>query len=450
VCPCPRASAPVYWTGIGPGPIFAHTKKIPLPRQVRDSNLETRTARSRLKTRHKPYFRLIEPGLHLGYRKLTSGPGTWIVRRYTGDGAYVVSNLRSADGELVIADDYAEQDGERVLSFAQAQQRARSGRHARAGAYTVADAMDDYFRFLEGDGRSKHSIYDARRRDEVLIRPDLGKVKVAALTTDRLRHWRDKLVTTAPRLRTRKGETQRYGHLSDADDARRARRASANRTWTVLRAALNHAFNDGKCDSDIAWRKVKPFRKVDCARVRYLSVAEARRLINACDLKFRPLVQAALQTGARYGELCRLTVADFNADVGTLAIQESKSGQARHIVLTDEGRAFFQQITAARLGDEPLFQRQWGMSHQLRPMKDAVKRAKIKPAVSFHGLRHTWASLSVMAGMPLMVVARNLGHADTRTVEKHYGHLAPSYVANAVRRSAPRFGKIASNVTALR
>jgi integrase len=71
---------------------------------------------------------------------------------------------------------------------------------------------------------------------------------------------------------------------------------------------------------------------VDCARVRYLSVAEARRLINACDLKFRPLVQAALQTGARYGELCRLTVADFNADVGTLAIQESKSGQARHIV----------------------------------------------------------------------------------------------------------------------
>jgi len=49
-----------------------------------------------------------------------------------------------------------------------------------------------------------------------------------------------------------------------------------------------------------------------------------------------------------------------------------------------------------------------------------------------------------------MVVARNLGHADTRMVERHYGHLAPSYVADAVRMSAPRFGKIASNVTALR
>src|SRR5262245_12184949 len=43
-----------------------------------------------LRARHKPYFRLIEPGLHLGYRKLTSGPGTWLARRYSGEGRYVV------------------------------------------------------------------------------------------------------------------------------------------------------------------------------------------------------------------------------------------------------------------------------------------------------------------------------------------------------------------------
>src|SRR5215813_14443507 len=121
----------VYWTRIGPDA----TEGGNMPRKVRDSNLETRTARSRLAVAHKPYFRLIEPGLHLGYRKLASGPGTWIVRRYVGDGAYTVSNLRTADGELVIADDYAEADGERVFSFAQAQQRARGGRQVRARAY---------------------------------------------------------------------------------------------------------------------------------------------------------------------------------------------------------------------------------------------------------------------------------------------------------------------------
>ena len=73
-------------------------------------------------------------------------------------------------------------------------------------------------------------------------------------------------------------------------------------------------------------------------------------------------------------------------------------------------------------------------------MTDACKRAKIAPPVSFHVLRHTWASLAVMAGAPLMVVARNLGHADTRMVERHYGHLAPSYIADAIRAAAPKFG----------
>jgi hypothetical protein len=37
------------------------------------------------------------------------------------------------------------------------------------------------------------------------------------------------------------------------------------------------------------------------------------------------------------------------------------------------------------------------------------------------------------------VVAKNLGHTDTRMVEKHYGHLAPSYIAEAIRAGAPRF-----------
>jgi integrase len=145
----------------------------------------------------------------------------------------------------------------------------------------------------------------------------------------------------------------------------------------------------------------------------------------------------ALQTGARYGELVRLTVADFNPDVGTVAIRRSKSGRSRHIVLTEEGRLFFRQITTGRAGDELILRNMtrieraveaeyercksamekidkkairdrivddgaWRPSHQLRPMAEAVRHAKIRPAISFHGLRHTWASLSVMTGVPCL------------------------------------------------
>ena len=59
-------------------------------------------------------------------------------------------------------------------------------------------------------------------------------------------------------------------------------------------------------------------------------------------------------------------------------------------------------------------------------------------------------------GVPLMVVAmvvaKNLGHTDTRMVEKHYGHLAPRYVADAIRAGAPKFGikPEKTNVKALR
>jgi integrase len=78
-------------------------------------------------------------------------------------------------------------------------------------------------------------------------------------------------------------------------------------------------------------------------------------------------------------------------------------------------------------------------------MTDAAGRAKIRPPIGFHGLRHKWASLATMAGMPLLVVAKNLGHSDTRMVEKHYGHLAPSYVAETTGQYAPRFGTATPN-----
>jgi hypothetical protein len=55
-----------------------------------------------------------------------------------------------------------------------------------------------------------------------------------------------------------------------------------------------------------------------------------------------------------------------------------------------------------------------------------------------------------MAGVPLLVVAKNLGHTDTRMVEKHYGHLAPSYIAEAIRAGAPRFAAASTTVVPMR
>jgi integrase len=135
-----------------------------------------------------------------------------------------------------------------------------------------------------------------------------------------------------------------------------------------------------------------------------------------------------------------MRVADFHRDSGTVVVRTSKAGKVRHIELTAEGLEFFRETTAGRAGAELLFHRDgaaWGKSHQQRPLADACRAARISPAASFHTLRHTYASLMVMDAVPLMVVARNLGHADTRMVEKHYGHLATSYVREAIRSAKP-------------
>jgi integrase len=177
--------------------------------------------------------------------------------------------------------------------------------------------------------------------------------------------------------------------------------------------------------------------------VRYLQGDEARRLIKACEIDFRALVQAALATGARYSELANLRVGDFNPDVGTVHVRANKTGKGRHVVLTDEGIGLVAALYAGRPQSEWVLLEgdggKWSKSHQTRPMRDACIRAGITPLASFHTLHHTYASLSIMAGGPLLVVATNLGHSDTRMVEKHYGHLAADYVAREIRKAAPRF-----------
>jgi integrase len=113
-------------------------------------------------------------------------------------------------------------------------------------------------------------------------------------------------------------------------------------------------------------------------------------------------------------------------------------------VLNDEGAAFFAALCAGRPGHELMLLRTsaqpWRRNGQQPPMAQACRRAGITPPATFHALRHTWASLSVMAGMPLVVVAKNLGHTSTKMVEAHYGHLSKDFVAQAIHKSAPTFG----------
>ena len=415
-----------------------------MPRSARNSSLETRTARARLRIRRKPYFAKIAKGLSLGYYR-GAVAGSWLVRYYRGAQAYDTSPIGAAD-------DTIDADGITVFDYWQAQDQARrwgerqrliAAGGLRKGAYTVKDAVTDYLVEIKAE-KKPAAVKGAEYVFDAWILPELGEIQVEKLTTDRLKRWRNKLATQPKRVRTKKTATQQATRETpDDEDARRARKATANRILTMLKAALNRAFNADRVASDTAWRKVKPFKKVDEAVVRYLTTAEAQRLVNACAKDFRKLVQAALLTGCRYAELARLKCGDFNPDSGTQAIRLSK-GKLRHVVLTDEAKAAFEGWTSGRASADLVFLREdgeaWGTSHQKRPLGEASRRAKIVPAVTFHILRHTHGSHLAMRGVPMGVIAAQLGHADTRMTEKHYAHLAPSYVADTIRANFPELG----------
>lgn len=301
-----------------------------MPRAVKNAKLDTRSARARLAQRREPYWAVISAGCALGYHKGAKG-GTWVGR------------LRDAEGRqhyeaLGAADDARDPDGLTVFSFAQAQEASRTwftalARKLAGGAaasdepYSVKDALDDYFAAREG--RGSKGVRADRYAADARITPQLGDVELGRLTTKRIRDWLT-AVASAPKLvRTAKKAVARATREIDAGDAEavRARRATANRHLTILKAALNHAFHEGRIASDEAWRKVKPFREADAALVANLS-GESGRTLRADAMN-----NSGSETPGAVNARCSYGIAQWNGDrqFGLLQFARATGGDPRSL-----------------------------------------------------------------------------------------------------------------------
>ncbi len=364
--------------------------------------------------------------------------------------------LNTAFKPLGSADDYADADGTAVLSFDQAQEQARVWFQRRAqedagnvqtGPYTVAQAIEDYI--TERERGKRKPLVRTRIVAQAHILPMLGSIDLNKLTHGKLKTWRDELQTAAPRVRSKVGKPQAFRVFDSTDeDAVRARQATANRVLTTLKAALNYALETHHVASNAAWVNVKPFRNVDVPKVRFLTPQEAQSLVTASAPDFALLVQAALLTGCRYGELKAMEVASFDRNNESLFIAKSKNGEARHVLLNAEGVAFFEQLTRGKSSKQHMFVRSngkpWGDSEQKRPMDAACEATRLEQ-VTFHILRHTYASQLAMNAAPMKFIADQLGHKSTRITERHYAHLGDAYKRQTIQRTLPSFGFLSAS-----
>lgn len=428
-----------------------------MPRLRQDARISTREARSKLATRREPYWRDVVPGTAVGYYKGPRDVG-WFVRQRTGS--------RYLKQRIGTPDDHQAADGEVVLSYRQAVMRAtglqlearvQQPRHLSDGL-TLNTVLDDYLaEHLAGRG----SEANTRQSLRLHVRAGIGQKLVTALDAPALRAWHKALAATPPARRKQdpaklaaRLKAKRHRRPSEADPANvydmddpanvRARRSTANRVLSIVKAALNFAWRDDRLPADLPayWMKVAPFPLGEDPVPRMLERDEIARLLQTAPADLRDLLLGALMTGARYGDLCALRVRDYLADDGMVRISVSKTGRTLLQPVTAEGVHLFDRLTSGRAADALIFLRAngtpWGPGDARRPMREAVTAAGLED-VTFKTTRATYGKLLLLATRDLEIVAKALGHADSRITRKHYAQYLPSEVAQAVAK-LPRIG----------
>jgi integrase len=453
--------------------------RLVMARTLRDAKLDTRNARSKLKARKEPYWRSLSEGLALGYYKGAKG-GTWIARHYCAEHGRRFEPLGTAD-------DVADADRGHVLSFGDAQRKAREWFQALArrdngepetGPYSVSHALDDY----ESDLKIRRGDPDNVQRARAHLSAELLARPVAALNGPELRRWRDKL-------------------------AKQMAPASVNRTVTCLKAALNLAADKNERIARGPWvNGLKAIPDAEHPRNLIISDATVRSIVEECyrtspamlehlrepqarekaareaerwASAFGLLVEVLAVTGARVSQVARLECQDVQSDRSDprLMMPTSKKGKGvkkvdrRPVPIPAALALKLRRAATNRPAPSPLLVKPtgelWKKSDHVRPFDRAVKRlcdkardeaakrggdpgkagAEFKD-VTIYALRHSSIVRQIVAGTPIRVIA---AHHDTsvKMIEDNYSRYISDHTDALARKGLLDVSPPPSNVTML-
>ena len=296
-----------------------------------------------------------------------------------------------------------------------------AGTHVDPSNMTLAEYLQAFFA-----APAKVSPKTAERYHELAaqqIAPHLGALKLQKLRPEHIDQWHGTLLQAGLAPRT-------VGH--------------AHR---LLARVLGYAVENGTMARNVAAIRKPP--KVEEREIEILTagqIAEVRaKLVGHSTLA--PIVELALATGMRRGELLGLQWSDVDLDAGTLrverSVEETRAGLRLKPPKTRRGRR------SIGLGEGALAMLR---AHRVRQMelRLAIGAGAIKPATllfstiegellrprnvtkawsravpdkPFHSLRHTHASMLIRAGVDILTISRRLGHSKAAVTLDTYGHL---------------------------
>jgi len=263
------------------------------------------------------------------------------------------------------------------------------------------------------NGQKVEGLRDLRRVRGFLglYRRHFGRRKLAEITYDDLRAYRER------RLK-----------VPTPGGGRRAM-ASMNREMAYLRRIFNIAVRQGWIERN-PFNCGEPLILVSCERKRekILTIEEEQRLLAACDeprrRHLRPLLIALLDTGARKGEMLKLTWGDVDFQNGVISIQamNTKTLRTRQLPITERLRRELEGLweRSDKRSDSLVF----GVRGDVkRSFATACEEAGITKGgvdgLNIHSMRHTAATRLVQGQMPIELVGRILGHSQPQTTYRY-------------------------------
>jgi integrase len=253
---------------------------------------------------------------------------------------------------------------------------------------------------------------------------DVGRAKGV------LKHFRAYFGTRKIRLITY-GDLLSYKMLRMKGETHRKTTRSIstmNRELGILRRIFNIALAQG-------WILRNPFNcgdaliqpSADGIREKILTLDEERRLLEAfnepCRVHIRPIIIVLLDTGARKGEILKLTweCIDFERNLITIRSETTKTLKGRKVAMTQ--RVYDELIELWEKSKKDKKSQIFKIKTFRKPFKTACKIAKIKTGgldgLVPHSLRHSTATRLLKGQMPIQLVGKILGHENVNTTYRY-------------------------------
>ncbi len=312
-------------------------------------------------------------------------------------------------------------------------------------AVTVSTFWNDYYFPGVKVDKAAETVRAEERNFRNWIQPQIGDIPIKEVKPSDIEKIKNSMLNAPPpesRKKPKKGEPLKQDQTQNKTSPVGRSPRTIEYVLAVTRQIINKAERLGFRQGDNPCRHVKK-PKVSNQKMRFLTHAEANDLL--AELKERTpqlhdMALLSLRTGLRAGEIFKLQWGDLDFEREQMLVR-GKGGRDRHAYLTPELKGMLKrQPRAENKPSELVFKSRKG--GKIRAVSNAFDRTIHKLGLNdgitdprhkltFHSLRHSFASQLVEAGISLPVVKELLGHSTLKMTER-YSHVGPGLARKAM------------------